>query len=154
METKLITGHWWGKGEPIYIAARAGNGRAEIRDVHFTNISIEAEGGIMIYGAPDSIVKDIYLEQIRMHVRAPETRIAQSVGGNFDLRWTATSFQEAIFKHDIPAIYARYLDGLRIRDFDLTWGDGLPGYFSIAIEAQDAKNLDYADFKANSAPAH
>jgi len=152
METMLITGHWWGKAEPIYIAARTGNGRAEIRDVHFTNITVEAESGIMIYGAPDSIVRDIYLDQIRMHVRAPQPRIAQSVGGNFDLRWTATSFSEALFKHDIPAIYARYVEGLRIRDFDLTWDPNLPSYFSGALVAEDSKAIDYADFKPTSAP--
>ena len=115
-------------------------------------MTIETEGGIMIYGAADSVIKDIFMEQIHMHVRAPDTRIAQSVGGNFDLRWTATNFTEAIFGHDIPAIFVRYLDGLRVRDFDLTWGDGLPAYFSNALEAQDAKNLDYADFKMTSAP--
>jgi len=152
METSLITGHWWGKGEPIYIAARKGNGKAEVRDIHFTNITIEAEGGMMIYGAPDSIVRDVYLEQIRMHVRAPQPRIAQSVGGNFDLRWTATSLGEAIFKHDITALYVRYADGLRIRDFDLSWGDNLPAYFSGALEAEDSKNVDYADFKPSSPP--
>lgn len=152
METNLITGHWWGKGEPIYIAARQGNGKADIRDVHFTNITVESEGGMMIYGAPDSIVRDIYLEQVRMHLRAPRPRIAQSVGGNFDLRWTATSLSEAIFKHDIPALYVRYVDGLRIRDFDLSWGDNLPAYFSGALEAEDSKNLDYADFKPTSPP--
>ncbi len=152
METNLITGHWWGKGEPIYIAARTGNGKSEIRDVHFSNITIEAESGMMIYGAPDSIVRDIYLNQIRMHVRAPQERIAQSVGGNFDLRWTATSRSEAIFKHDIPAIYARYVDGLRIRDFDLSWGDHLPAYFSGALETEDSKSVDYRDFKPSSPP--
>ncbi len=152
MDTKLITGHWWGKGEPIYIAARTGNGRAEIRDVHFTNITAEAESGIMIYGAPDAIVQNIYLEQIRLHVRAPEARIAQSVGGNFDLRWTATSLDQAIFKHEIPAIYLRYVDGVRIRDFDLTWGTNLPKYFGGALEAEDTKNIDQLDFKATSAP--
>jgi hypothetical protein len=152
METMLITGHWWGKAEPIYIAARTGNGRAEIRDVHFTNITVEAESGIMIYGAPDSIVRDIYLEQIRMHVRAPQSRIAQSVGGNFDLRWTATNFSEALFKHDIPAIYARYVDGLRIRDFDLTWDANLPDYFSGALMTEESKDIDYSDFKPAAAP--
>lgn len=152
METFLITGHWWGKGEPIYIATRTGNGKSEIRDVHFTNITVEAESGIMIYGAPDSIVRDIFLEEIRMHVRAPHEQIAKSVGGNFDLRWTAASLKEAIFEHDIPALYLRYVDGLRIRDFDLTWGDHLPPYFSGALEAEDSKNLDYADFKTVSAP--
>ena len=151
MQTMLITGHWWGKGEPIYIASRSGNGKSEVRDVHFTNLTIEAEGGIMIYGATDSIIRDIFLEQVRMHVRAPNAQYAASVGGNFDLRWTATNLAEAIFKHDIPAIYLRYVDGIRIRDFDLTWGENLPGYFSGAWEAQDAKNLDFVDFRPTPA---
>ena len=59
---------------------------------------------------------------------------------------------EAIFEHDIPAIYARYVDGLRIRDFDLGWGASLPLYFSGALQAEDSNNIDYADFKAVSAP--
>ena len=58
---------------------------------------------------------------------------------------------EAIFKHDIPALYVRYADGVRIRGFDLTWGENLPAYFSGALEAEDAKNLDYVDFKPSSA---
>jgi hypothetical protein len=152
METNLITGHWWGKAEPIYIAAQKGLGKAEIRDIRFTNITIEAEAGIVLSGDPDAIVRDIYLEQIRMHVRAPLPRIAQSVGGNFDLRWTAEGFSRAIFKHDIPALYVRYLDGLRIRDFDLTWGDNLPAYFSTAVEAENSKNLDYGDLNLTSRP--
>ena len=88
METMLITGHWWGKGEPIYIAARSGEGKGEIRDLHFTNITAEAEGGMLVYGSPDCVISELYLNQIRMHVRAPQERIAKSVGGNFDLRWT------------------------------------------------------------------
>ena len=106
----------------------------------------------MLYGAPDAILRDIYLQGIRMHVRAPLPRIAQSVGGNFDLRWTAYGFSRAIFKHDIPALYVRYLDGLRIRDFDLSWGENLPAYFSGAVEAEDSKNLDYGDLKLTSRP--
>ena len=152
METSLITGHWWGKAEPIYIAAQKGGGKAEIRDIRFTNVSIEAENGILLYGAPDAILRDIYLQGIRMHVRAPLPRIAQSVGGNFDLRWTAYGFSRAIFKHDIPALYVRYLDGLRIRDFALSWGENLPAYFSGAVEAEDSKNLDYGDLKLTSRP--
>ncbi|MBV9491532.1 MAG: right-handed parallel beta-helix repeat-containing protein, partial [Verrucomicrobia bacterium] len=74
METKLITGHWWGKAEPIYIAARSGNGRAEIRDVRFANITVEAESGIVLYGAADSMIRDITLEGIRMQMRPPEQR--------------------------------------------------------------------------------
>jgi polygalacturonase len=152
METNLITGHWWGKAEPIYIAAQQGNGKAEIRDIHFTNMTIEAEAGMVMFGNPDAIVRDIYLEQICMHVRAPLPRIAQSVGGNFDLRWTALGLSKAIFQHDIPALYLRYLDGLHVRDFDLTWGDNLPAYFLIAVQAEDSKNLDYGDLNPTSHP--
>jgi len=152
IETHLIAGHWWGKAEPIYVAARDGNGTAEIRDLRFTNVTMEAESGIVIWGAPSAIVRDLYLDQIRMHVRAPLERIARSVGGNFDLRWTAAGFPQAIFKHDIPALFVRHLDGLRIRDFDLTWGENLPAYFTTAVEAHDSKNLDYGDLKLDSRP--
>jgi hypothetical protein len=47
----------------------------------------------------------------------------------------------------IPAIYVRYVGGLRIRDFDLSWGVNLPPYFSGGLQAEDSKNIDYADFK-------
>ncbi|MBV9034007.1 MAG: hypothetical protein JO182_05895, partial [Acidobacteriaceae bacterium] len=50
------------------------------------------------------------------------------------------------------ALYVRYVDGLRIRDFDLSWNDNLPAYFSGALQAEDTKHLDYADFKPSSAP--
>ncbi|MBV9268388.1 MAG: right-handed parallel beta-helix repeat-containing protein [Acidobacteriaceae bacterium] len=149
METKLITGHWWGKAEPIYIAARTGSGRAEIRDVRFTNLSIEAESGIVLYGAPDSIIRDITLDSVRMQLRAPEQRIADSVGGNFDLRWTATNLSEGIFKHDIPGIYTRYVDGLRIRDFDLVWGKNLPAYFATPMQTEDSTHINTVDFTVN-----
>ncbi|MGO9230913.1 MAG: glycoside hydrolase family 28 protein [Bryobacteraceae bacterium] len=152
METNLITGHWWGKAEPIYIAAQQGHGKAEIRDIHFTNITIEAEGGMVIFGTDDATVRDIYLEQIRMRVRAPLERIARSVGGNFDLRTTPLGLSKAIFKHDIPALYLRNVDGLRIRDFDLRWGDSLPAYFSTSVQAEDSKNLDFGDLKLASRP--
>ena len=151
-ETQLITGHWWGKAEPIYIASRGGQGQSEISDVQFINMTGEAEGGMMIYGSPDSAIRDISLDNVKLRIRAPQARNSQSVGGNFDLRWTATNFGEAIFKHDIPALYARYVNGLRIRGFQLSWGDGLPSYFSNAIEAEDFGNLDFADFKGGPAP--
>jgi hypothetical protein len=152
IETKLITGHWWGKGEPIYIAARASGGPSEIRDIRFTNIRGEAESGIMVYGSADSVVRNIAFDHIGLEMRAAESRIAQSVGGNFDLRWTATNLSEAIFKHNIPALYARYVDGITIRDFDLNWNDNLPGYFSSAIECEDFSNLEITEFKGREAP--
>jgi len=151
LQTHLITGHWWGKAEPIYIAIRSGAGGDEISDIRFTNITAEAEGGIMILGAPDSILRDLTLNRVKLRIIAPAPEIARSVGGNFDLRWTATRLSDAIFSHDIPAIYCRRLDGLKIRGLDLSWGDNLPAYFSNAIDCEDFHNLDIADFEGRQA---
>ena len=53
IETHLLTGHWWGKGEPIYLAAGTSGGKGgTIRDITFTDISGEAENGIVLYGHP------------------------------------------------------------------------------------------------------
>ena len=48
IETQLFTGHWWGKGEPIYIAVgkpQAGPGSGEISNVTFTNVHVTVPGG-------------------------------------------------------------------------------------------------------------
>ena len=152
METTLITGHWWGKAEPIYIVAGSSStGKGGIQDVHFTNMTAEAESGIVVYGSPDSIIRDVTLDQIRLEIRAPEHSVAQSVGGNFDLRWTATNMATAVFKHDIPAIYCRYVDGFRIRGLKVIWGNDLPDYFSNALECEDFHDLAVVDFEGEQA---
>jgi hypothetical protein len=151
LQTHLITGRWWGKAEPIYIAIRSGTGGDEISDVRFTNISAEAEGGIMILGAPGGILRDLAFDEVKLRIASPAPKIARSVGGNFDLRWTATRLSDAIFSHDIPGIYCRYIDRLRIRGLELSWGDNLPLYFSNAIDCEDFHHLDIADFEGRQA---
>lgn len=152
IETTLITGHWWGKAEPIYIVTDAGtNGKGMVRDVRFTNITAEAESGIVIYGNPGSIIRDITFDQIRLAIRAPKPSVAQSVGGNFDLRWTARSLADAVFKHDIPAIYCRYIDGFKIQGVKIIWGNDLPDYFSNALECEDFHDLSVADLDGRQA---
>jgi len=152
METTLITGHWWGKAEPIYIVAGASStGKGGVRDVHFTNVTAEAESGIVIYGSPDSIIRDVTLDQIRLEIRAPKPSVAQSVGGNFDLRWTAANMATAVFKHDIPAIYCRYVDSFRIQSLKIIWGNDLPDYFSNAVECEDFHDLSATDLEGRQA---
>ena len=152
IETTLITGHWWGKAEPVYIVTSAGKtGKGIVRDVRFTNITAEAEGGIVIYGSPGSIIRDITFDQMRLEIRAPKPSVAQSVGGNFDLRWTATSLADAVFKHGIPAIYCRYTDGLKIQGLKVIWDNDLPDYFSNALECEDFHDLRVADLDGRQA---
>jgi len=152
METRLLAGHWWGKGEPIYIASGGpGNAAGGVRNVRFSNILADAEGGILIYGTKDSPVRDIGFDRVRLRIHAPREAVARGAGGNFDLRWTATSLAGAVFAHDIPAVYCRYLAGLKVRGLDIEWDRNLPDYFSNALFCEDFSGLDLEDFSARQA---
>ncbi len=52
IQTRLGTGHWWGKGEPIRVSARPWNPKVSqighIKNVRFRNITAESEGGIIV----------------------------------------------------------------------------------------------------------
>jgi hypothetical protein len=148
IETQLLTGHWWGKAEPIFIAvgpAQAGR-KPEVRDVHFVNIFGEAEAGLVAYGDEQSWIRNLTFDQVRFHIRAPRKKVAELVGGNFDFRWTAQQLSRAVFQHDIPALYARYVDGLDVHGLQVEWGKDLPEYFSDAIEGEDLRNFRLARF--------
>jgi hypothetical protein len=152
METRLYAGHWWGKGEPIYIVSGGQSNSAQgVRNVRFSNILADAESGILIYGTKDSPVRDIEFDRVRLRIHAPRQSLARGAGGNFDLRWTATSLAGAVFAHDIPAVYCRYLAGLRVRGLDIAWDPDLPDYFSNALACEDFAELDLDDFSARQA---
>lgn len=155
IDTKLLTGHWWGKAEPIFIAVGpptdAGT-KPEVRDVRFTNITGEAEGGIVAYGDAHAWVHDIVFDQVKFRIRAPRPKVSEMAGGNFDFRWTATEKANALFKHDIPGLYARYIDGFDIRGLTIEWADDVPAYFSNAIECEDFKRLNVDGFYGRQAP--
>jgi hypothetical protein len=76
------------------------------------------------------------------------------VGGNFDLRGLGGGMATAIFKHDIPAVYAQYVDGLRIHDFVLQWETNLPDYFSDGIHCEHFADLNIDGFQGGPAPNH
>ncbi len=155
MRTRLILGHWWGKAEPIYIAVSpcaADQCKGGVRDITFSNISAEAESGILIYGAENSPISGLTLDRIRLKIIAPEQAIARSMGGNFDLRWTARNLQEAIFKHDIPAVYCRYVQNFHVHGLELLWGDNLPDYFSDGIHCEQFRDINIDQFEGRQAP--
>lgn len=129
IQTRLHTGEWWGHGEPIHISALPGMGSktvGKIRNIRFSHIVATAQTGIVLYGSPESILKDITLEDIDLRIeRGP---LSDSYGGNIDLR-PANDLSLAIFRHAIPAVFASGVDGLDIRHFRVSWGANLPAYF-------------------------
>ena len=153
IETQLLTGHWWGKAEPIFIAiGPPQEGKTpEVRDVHFLNVFGEAEAGMVVYGDEKAWIHNLTFEQIRFRIRAPRKNVAELDGGNFDFRWTARDISRALFQHDIPGLYFRYLDGFQVRGLRLEWNKDLPDYFSDGIEAEDFRGLTLDRFEGSEA---
>jgi hypothetical protein len=152
IRTRHYTGHWWGAGEPIHVSAMAlepGARLGSIRNVRFQNIRAEAESGIVIYGCEASPIRDLELENVRLTVRRGP--LQEGYGGNIDLRATAEG-ATSLFQRDIPGLYSRYTERLRIRDLELEWEDGLPAFFGKAIECEQFKDLEIDGFRVR--PAH
>jgi hypothetical protein len=153
IETRLTTGHWWGKGEPIQVTALPWNTNihqpGEIKDVRFRNILAESPSGIIVYGCEKSIIKDLLFQDVE--VRIKNDPLQESYGGNFDLRGNFDA-PTAVFAHEIPAFYCKFADGVRIAGFTLEWADGLPSFFSHGIQFEDFKNVDIDRFSGG--PAH
>lgn len=150
MHTRLHSGHWWGKGEPIHISAVAnikGGNSGKINNIRFSGIIAYSETGILIYGNPESIIDNVSLDKVQLNISAGKN--SNSYGGNFDLR-PAQPLLEALFKHDIPGLFARYVKNLRIDGFELNWGKNLPGYFTNAIEIDNFNALQIRDFDGTS----
>jgi len=151
IESHLVTGHWWGKGEPILIASA---GKAEgggVHDVRFANIAARGQSGIVLWGTNADAIRSIRFDGMKLVIQAPTTELAESVGGNFDLRWVAKNFSEAVYKHDIAAVFGHNVSDLQIRNLELVWGENLPSYFTHAIELEDFRGLAVSGFLGRQA---
>ena len=151
IQTQLHTGYWWGKGEPIHISAVPQAGTkvpGVIRNLRFSDILADSEAGILIYGTKESIIRDIQFDRVKLMVKAGP--MTEFVGGNFDLRGDVPQ-ELSIFKHDIPGLYGRYVDGLKLSNFEVEWESKLPEFFSHGIECENFRNLEVDGFVGRQA---
>jgi len=153
IQTQLFTGHWWGKGEPIHVSTNPWSTDApqlgKIENIRFCNIIAESESGILVYGTKQSIIKNLSFRNIKIRIK--NSPLQETYGGNFDLR-TSRDLATALFAHDIPAIYCRYVDGLEISGLKVEWDDHLPAFFTHGIQCEFFRNIDIDGFKGG--PAH
>jgi hypothetical protein len=157
MRTRMIPGNWWGKAEPIYIAVQpCAPGLAcgvRVRNVVFNNITAEAENGSLLWGGEGTPIVGVEMNGVHLHMIAPKPELSESVGGNLDLRWTALSRHDAIVKSDIPALYARKVVGLRMRDVTVDWANQIPDYYSDGLRVEEFKDLTIDGFEGRQAQA-
>lgn len=141
INTRLHSGHWWGKGEPVHVSAirDSRNGKAgTIRNIRFTNIRAESEAGILLYASKESPLENIMLNNVFLTVQSG--KYSESYGGNFDLR-PAYPLDSALFAHSIPGLFAQNVRNLVIKDFSLHWKDNLPDYFADGIAVHDFNDI-------------
>jgi hypothetical protein len=103
-----------------------------------------SESGIVVYGQKETILQDLSFDNI--HLTLIPSPLEATYGGNFDLRPTMDK-AAAIFKHDIPGIFLRYVKGVRIQNLDLDWQEPLADSWSHGIEAEEFDGLVIDGFK-------
>ncbi len=151
IQTRLHTG-WWGNGEPVHVSAvprTEGIDPGVIRNIRFHNITAWGESGMLVYGSPESVIRDISFENIDIHLK--NSKLNEGFGGNFDLRPT-TGPENGIFKHDIPGLYVKHTENMTIRNFSLEWDRGMPDFYTNGLRAEFFKSLLIDNF--SGLPAH
>jgi polygalacturonase len=152
IETRLLNGQWWGHGEPIHLSSISrfeGQPAGQIKNVQFNNINAIGEQGILVFGQKESPMENIRFNNVQLRMR--KGKETMGYGGNFDLR-PATPKAMQIFEHDIPGIYAGHVNGLTIRDFQLSWGNDLPSFFTHGIECEHVTDLLIDNFVGTGNP--
>lgn len=152
IETRLLNGQWWGHGEPIHLSSISrfeGQPAGQIKNVQFNNINAIGEQGILVYGQKECPMENIQFNNVQLRMR--KGKETMGYGGNIDLR-PATPKAMQIFEHDIPGIYAQHVNKLDIRNFNLSWGNDLPSFFTHGIECIDVSNLMILDFTGAGNP--
>jgi polygalacturonase len=151
MQTKLFSGHWWGKAEPIHISAvrdyANGNG-GKVKDIRFIDIIADAENGIIINGSAGSTIENILLERVKLTIHSGKN--SKDYGGNFDLR-PAYPMDSALFKHDIPALYAQYVKNMTISNMEINWDKNVPNFFTNGIEINHYNGITIENCKGSPA---
>jgi polygalacturonase len=151
IETRLHTGHWWGHGEPIHVSAvpiYENVTSGEIRNIRFTDITARSESGIVIHGLKEKPIKNLIFRDLRLTLLP--SPLSATYGGNFDLR-PALDKAWAIFKHDIPGLFGRYVNGLNIEGFDLEWVGPAADYLTHGVEVEYFEDLVIDGFKGKQA---
>lgn len=153
MHTRLHSGHWWGKGEPIHLSAVSdseGGKAGTINNIRFSNIIATSETGMMVYGSEESIISNVSFTNVELTIN--KGKYTDTYGGNFDVR-PAASKSLALFKHDIPGFYAQHVKNLSLTGLSISWGESLPDFFTNGVEVNNFDGLNIENLNAKAAHA-
>lgn len=148
IQTRLHTGHWWGKGEPIHISIIPANESTSklgrIKDVTFSNILADSESGAVIWANEPGRIENVTFNQVRLNVR--KGPISKSYGGNIDLR-PAYDLKWAIFQHELAGIFCHGVDGLTLNQIEICWYAAAPDYYTSALWCENTTRVVIDGFR-------
>lgn len=152
VETRLFTGRWWGKGEPIHVSCMPWEPGAtrlgRIRGLRFDNIVARSSAGVVIWGQAASPIEDLQISNLDLQLQSDP--LHERYGGNFDLRLTNKT-ETNLFKHDIPGLFACHVRDLTLRDVRVGWPDKAPNFCTSAIDIEDFQRVRIEGFSGKSA---
>ncbi|MEP7377447.1 MAG: glycosyl hydrolase family 28 protein [Chitinophagaceae bacterium] len=152
IEGHLFSDVWWGKAEPIYITAYrrakinhkdanwrfpqgATEGRVgEVENIFFSNIKCTSENGIYVSGESAGKISNIVFDQVDVVIN--KTTVIP--GGIYDRR---PAQAEGFVKGNTSGFYFDKVNGIRLRNSSVTWGNNRPAYFAHAVESYDIISL-------------
>ncbi|MFW5683071.1 MAG: glycoside hydrolase family 28 protein [Phycisphaeraceae bacterium] len=144
IDTDLVTGHWWGKGEPIHLTAVRGGGKGEdvtspgtIENVNFSNVTARSAAGCVAYAERPRWIRDLNFDDVRVRIRRSD--FADAVGGNLDLR-PLRDKTKTVFAHPIPAVYLHGVHGFDLHRVAVAWDENLPAYHTHAVHAHGCRD--------------
>jgi hypothetical protein len=142
IQTRLHTGHWWGKGEPVHIsvipAAESTSELGRIRNVTFSNILADSQAGAVIWAEEPGRIEDVTFNQVRLNVH--KGPLSTSYGGNIDLR-PAYNLKWAIFQHELAGIFCHGANGLTLNQVEIRWDAAAPEYYTSAIWCENTSRV-------------
>jgi polygalacturonase len=147
IETRIFDPKWWGRGEPIQIAAlpwTAHSGLGVIRDIRFSNLICNSENGAIVFADDPGHIENISFDRVSIHVSRP----AAFAGGQQDLRPNDRGGLR-----DIPTsgFILNNASGVTFRDCSVTWGPNPPDYFKYALDAASSPGLADAGLTGEAA---
>ena len=151
IESRLHSDGWWGKSEPIHISAipsKKNVSAGKINNIIFKNIKANSESGVIIFSEGESKISNIYFKGLQ--IKLEEGKYSKKYGGNFDLRPTEL-VSKSIFEHDIPGLYAKGVNGLKIENINVKWGKQKSNFYTYGLELENFENLIIKNFNISAA---
>jgi hypothetical protein len=152
IKTRLVTGDWWGNGEPIHLSVgrvEAGSALGHLRHIRFHHVICESPAGIVMWGTRERPMEDLAFEDVSLHVI--DDPLNDVSGGNLDLRPLLYP-SLALAAHDVPGIGAWFVDGLRLTQCSVTWDDVRPAFFTRGLELEGCRDTHVVECSLPDAP--